>query len=93
MSEYVRVDVEYSSHPDRVILHVNQTLTDSSVESYLDPMAGEEGSPLAQAIFFGVDGVQALSIEPQRLLLMRAPGTPWELLIDEVRDVLRDFFL
>ena len=68
------------------------TLTEDEAEVYDTPEAGDEGSPLAQTLF-GVDGIRALTITDSTLLVTRDPDAPWEAIVDEVRDALRDFFL
>lgn len=93
MSEYVTVDVEYGEDPNVAELYVNQTLTDLAVERYLNPQAGDLGSPIAQLLFAAVDGIQTLTIESDRLTITRAPEHPWEAIIDETRDALRDWYL
>lgn len=93
MSEYVTVDVEYSDDPNVADLYVNQTLTDVAVERYKNPQEGDSGSPIAQLLFGAVDGIEMLTIECDRLSIRRAPDHPWEAIIDETRDALRDWFL
>lgn len=93
MSEYVTVEVEYGDDPNVVELYVNQTLTDLEVESYLDPQEGDLGSPIAQLLFAAVEGIEMLTIESDRLTITRAPDQPWEAIIDETRDALRDWYL
>ena len=93
MSEYVTVEVEYSEDPNVADLYVNQTLTDVAEEKYMNPQEGDSGSPIAQLLFGAVDGIEKLIIESDRLSIKRAPGYPWEAIIDETRDALRDWFL
>lgn len=93
MSEYVTIDVEYGDDPNVVELYVNQTLTELEVERYLNPHEGDLGSPIAQLLFTAVDGIKTLTIEKDRLTIMRAPDQHWEAIIDETRDALRDWFL
>lgn len=93
MSEYVTVEVEYSDDPNVADLYVNQTLTEDDEERYLNPQAGDSGSPIAQLLFGAVDGIKMLTIESDRLTITRAPDQPWEAIIDETRDALRDWFL
>lgn len=92
MSEYVTIQTEPTPDPDVMELYINQQLTDSE-EHYISRQQGEEGSTLAQVLFTAVDGIHALSIRPDCLVVRRDPGTPWEYLIDDIRDALRDFFL
>ncbi len=93
MSEYVTVEVEYSDDSNVADLYVNQTLTEDAEERYLDPQEGDAGSPIAQLLFGAVDGIEMLTIERDRLSITRAPNHPWEAIIDETRDALRDWFL
>ncbi len=93
MSEYVTVEVEFSDDPDVVDLYVNQTLTDHDEEHYRNPAAGDLGSPLAQMLFAAVDGIERLTIAPDCLTIARVSGYPWEAILDEVRDALRDWYL
>lgn len=93
MSEYVAVEVRPTADPDTLELVTNQTLTDAEREDYLDAAAGDEGSPLAQALFTAVDGLAALTITAHSLYVRRQPGASWEAIVDDVRDALRDFFL
>ena len=93
MSEYVTIEVEYGDDPNVAELYVNQTLTELDVEGYLNPNEGDLGSPIAQLLFAAVDGIEKLTIESDRLTITRAPDQPWEAIIDETRDALRDWFL
>lgn len=93
MSEYVTVEVEQTPNPDVIDIIVNQTLTREDEEVYLNAEAGDEGSTLAQTLFIGVDSLRALTITGDTLTVTRDPDVTWEELVDEVRDVLRDFFL
>lgn len=93
MSEYVTVEAEATAHPDIMELYVNQTLTHATEEIYHSYAEGDEGSPIAQMLFNGINGIQALTITPEALIITRDPLVTWEEIIDEVRDALRDFFL
>jgi len=93
MSEYVTIEVEYGDDQNVVELYVNQTLTELDVERYLNPNEGDLGSPIAQLLFAAVDGIERLTIESDRLTITRAPNQPWEAIIDETRDALRDWYL
>lgn len=94
MSEYFTVEIEYTNDPDTVEIITSETLTnDDEREVYNTPEEGEVGSPVAQTLFVGVDGIKALTIDDDTLIVTREPGIPWEQLVDEIRDVLRDFFL
>jgi hypothetical protein len=93
MSEYFTVEMERTDDADTMQLITNQTLERDGEEFYASPQAGEIGSPLAQTIFFAVEGVRALRISGDSLYVTREPTVPWEAIIDDVRDALRDFFL
>lgn len=93
MSEYVTVEAEATPDPDTIELITNQTLTQGGEEIYPTPAAGDEGSPIAQMLFSGVQGIRALTLTGDTLIITRDPLVPWETLVDEVRDALRDFFL
>ncbi len=93
MTEYFKFETERTDDPDVLEIYVNQSLTDGQEEVYTSPEAGETGSPIAQALFVGVDGIQELTLSDDMLIIRREPDVPWEMLVDEVRDVLRDFFL
>jgi len=93
MSEYVMVESEPTDNADVMELYINQTLTSTEGEHYTSRTDGEEGSPIAQMLFTAVDGIRAMSIYPDHLLVTREADTPWEQLIDDIRDALRDFFL
>lgn len=91
MSEYVTVESRPTDNPDVLEIVTNQTLAEDE-EIYNSPEAGDEGSPLAQTLF-GVEGIRALTITESTLRITRDPDVPWEDIVDEVRDALRDFFL
>ncbi|MEQ8673840.1 MAG: NifU N-terminal domain-containing protein [Aggregatilineales bacterium] len=93
MSEYVTVETERTNKPDVINIIVNQTLTTDDEEVYENAEEGDEGSTLAQALFIAVEGIRALTITEDTLTITRDPDVTWEDLVDEVRDVLRDFFL
>ena len=92
MSEYVTVEARPTDDPDVLEILTNQTLTLEGEEVYHNFDEGDQGSPLAQTLF-GVYGINALTIAPQMLTVTRDPEVPWEAIVDEVRDALRDFFL
>jgi len=93
MSEYVRVEAEPTDDEHVMELWVNQLLTNADEEVYADYDAGENGTPIAQLLFIDLDGIDALTIRPDHLIIRRDPQYEWEFIIDEVRDALRDFFL
>ena len=93
VSEYVTVDVEFNDNRQVADVFVNQILTDEGEEHYASRQEGEVGSPLAQMLFAAVDGIQKLTIAEDCLTIARAAEFPWEAIIDEVRDALRDWYL
>ena len=92
MSEYVTVEVEFSDDSDTAELYVNQSLSDDE-EYYGSPAAGDLGSPIAQMLFSAVDGIHSLTISQDCLTIKKVAEYPWEAIIDDVRDALRDWFL
>ena len=93
MSEYVTIEVEFSDDPNVADLYINQALTEADEERYANPEEGDLGSPIAQLLFAAVDGIQMLTIAQDHLTITRAPDHPWEAIIDETRDAVRDWFL
>lgn len=93
MSEYVTVETQTTDDPNILELITNQRIALDGDEVYDSFEAGDEGSPIAQMLFNGVRGLQALTISGKNMTLTRDPDVPWEEIIDEVRDALRDFFL
>lgn len=93
MSEYVTVETHPTDSPNMLEVVTNQTLTAAGVEKYANYDQGDVGSPIAQMLFNAVNGIQALTITEHGLLITRDPDVPWEAIVDDVRDALRDFFL
>jgi len=93
MSEYFTVETEPTADPNILEIITNHTLTTDGEEIYTSPAEGEVGTPLAQMLFLGVDGIRALRIDDDTLFITRAPDVTWEQIVDDVRDALRDFFL
>lgn len=93
MTEYMRFEIEPTDDPDVRLLITNQTLTQGEDEIYPNRSAGETGSPLAQTLFHAVDGLHALEISEDTLVVTRVSDVAWEMLLDELRDALRDFYL
>ncbi len=93
MSEYITIETRSTSNPDVIEIITNQKLTDAKEEVYRSFEEGDQGSPIAQMLFNGVDGLEGLVITNNLLAIVRKPGVPWEIIIDDVRDALRDFFL
>lgn len=93
MSEYVTVEVEYGDNANVAELYVNQALTSEGEERYESAADGDLGSPIAQMLYTAVEGINSLTISQDCLMIQRDPEYPWEAIIDEVRDALRDWFL
>jgi hypothetical protein len=93
MSEYFTIETEPTNDPNVMEFIASESLNEGDEEVYHDPNEGDEGTPIAQALFNGVDGILALTIIGDTLIVRRDPDVTWEALIDEIRDVLRDFFL
>jgi hypothetical protein len=92
MSEYITVDVETTGDPERMKLITNLNLAPDGPESYANREEGDQGSPLAQTLF-GIDGLAALDIEGDAMLVRREPGVEWPALVDDITAALKDFFL
>ena len=93
MSEYFSLEAENTDNPDVMVLWVNQTLTEQAPEIYDEADQGEAGTPIAQILFLDVSGITALTVQEDHLIVTRQADMPWEALIDDIRDALRDFFL
>ncbi len=93
MSEYFTLETEATDDPHVLEITVNQPLTEAAPEVYANFDEGDVGSPIAQMLFNGVRGLRALTITEHTLLVTRDPEFPWEEIVDEIRDALRDFFL
>ncbi len=92
MSEYIKVQTEYTDDPDEVRLVTNLNLAPEGPECYANRAEGDEGSPLAQTLF-GIGGLAALDIQGGTLTVRRDPGIEWPFLIDDITEALKDFFL
>lgn len=94
MPEYIRIEPEYDEDdPQLVSLRTNLTLTtNAQSEHYASAEEGDEGSPLAQTLF-QIEGIAALSITPDTLLVQKVPEAEWHMLIDEIRTAIKDYYL
>jgi hypothetical protein len=93
MTEYIDLHPEPTGDPNVMILLTNLDLNPGGeAEVYHSPAEGEEGSPLAQALF-AVPGLAALTLDSAELIITRAPDVEWHDLIEDISDALRDFFL
>ena len=93
MSEYFTLETEPTDNPDVLLIFTSETLAQDEAEIYANAAEGDEGSPIAQMLFNGVAGIEALTIEDDMLTVTRDSDFPWEMIVDEIRDALRDFFL
>ncbi len=92
MSEYIEFETEMSEDDTKMSVYTNLKLTDQAVEEYDSLAAMEEGSPVAQALSI-IEGIQALRIDDQELLITRDPNAEWHSIVADVTAVLKDFFL
>ncbi len=92
MSEYIAIEPQYGDDPDVVTIITNLRLAPDGPQSYVNRDEGDEGTPLAQTLF-GIDGLIALDIEGSTLVVRRDPEFEWHVLIDEITNALKDFFL
>jgi hypothetical protein len=92
MSEYITLDAEPAGEDDTLLIRTNLRLAPDGREDYPDARHGEEGSPLAQAIF-AIDGILALTIDADTLLVRHRPDLELFTLVDEIHGALTDFFL
>jgi scaffold Nfu/NifU family protein len=93
MTEYIEIWPETTDDPDVMRLVTNLDLTGGEpAETYESPEEGEQGSPLAQALF-EVPGISALTIEGSVAQVRRTPDVEWHDLVEDVTDILKDFFL
>lgn len=93
MTEYIDIKAESTDDPEVIRLITNLDLTAGGPpETYATPEDGDTGSPVAQAIFT-IPGVAWLRLEGREASLRRGPDVEWHDLIEDVSDVLKDFFL
>ena len=93
MSEYIEVDYELTADPNEVEIYTNLNLTpNGGREVYRSLAEGDEGTPLAQALF-SIPGIEALTLNGDEMVVRREPDIAWHDLIEDIRDVLIDFFL
>ena len=93
MTEYVEIEAEPTDDPEAMRLITNLDLTAGGPpEVYTSPDEGDDGSPVAQAIFTA-PGVAWLRLDGREALIRREPDVEWHDLIQDVSDALRDFFL
>ena len=93
MTEYIDIRAEPSDDPEMMVILTNLDLTSGGPpETYETPDEGESGSPVAQAIFT-IPGIAWLRLEGRQASLRRMPDVEWHDLIEDVSDVLKDFFL
>jgi hypothetical protein len=92
MSEYIEIESESIEEPAGILIHTNLTLAAEGKETYPSVTAMEEGSPLAQMLST-VAGIQTLVIDGRNLIVTADPDIPQHILIAEISDVIKEFFL
>lgn len=92
MSEYIEITHEPTADPDVMRFRTNLRLGENEVEVYESGAALEEGSPVAQALAM-IDGIAALRIEGQELLVTREPFVEWYYIAADISAALKEFFL
>ncbi len=92
MSEYIELEPEETDDPHVLMIESNVTLTVEGVEVYESAELMFEGSPLAQALAI-IPGIVHLRIEPDALIVTRAPEFEWYTITEDVKAVIVDFFL
>ncbi len=92
MSEYIEIAHELTADPDVMRFRTNLRLGENEVEVYDSIVALEEGSPVAQALAM-IDGIVALRIEGQELLVTRDPLVEWYYIAADISAALKEFFL
>jgi hypothetical protein len=93
MTEYIDIKAEPTDDPEVILIITNLDLTvGGPPETYETPEEGDSGSPVAQAIFT-IPGVAWLRLEGRQASIRRMADVEWHDLIEDVSDVLKDFFL
>ena len=94
MSEYVTIEVEFSDDPTVAELYINQDLTEADGRGLRQPARRRPGLAHRPIALLGRRWhPKADDNATPDHTITRAPGQPWEAIIDEVRDALRDWFL
>ncbi len=93
MTEYIDIRAEPTDDPEVTLIVTNLDLTAGGPpETYRTPEEGDSGSPVAQAIFT-IPGVAWLHLDGREARVRRTPDVEWHDLVEDVSDVLKDFFL
>ena len=92
MSEYMEIETETTDDPNVMRFLTNLTLCVEGKENYDSVEAMEEGSALAQALAF-VEGITALELDGQDMLVTSDGDMPWHIIISEISAIVKDFFL
>ena len=92
MSEHIEIESEATANSNLVIVRTNLALADGDAEHYDSTAAMEEGSPVAQALAT-IEGIVALHIETNDLIVKHDLDTPWHLIEAEISAALKEFFL
>ncbi len=93
MSEYIEIEAELGDDGQSILFETNLPLTSEAVEEHYDndaPLA--QGSPLAQSLA-GISGVLSVTIAGSDLTVIYGPDADWHVIIADVTDALKDFFL
>lgn len=92
MSEYIEIVWDELDAGDQLLLQTTLRLTEGPKERYDSSAEMDEGSPLAQALA-RVGGLTALELHGSEMKIQRDLEWEWYNLIEDVRAVLREFFL
>lgn len=92
MSEYIEIESESIEDPAGVLIHTNLTLAPDGKETYHSLPEMEEGSPLAQMLS-AVVGLQSLEIDGSQIIATYDPDVPPHIIIADISDVIKEFFL
>lgn len=92
MSEYIEIESESTENPGRYIIHTNLNLAEDGPETYPSISNMEVGSPLAQMLSV-IDGLYSLVIDGSDIIVTCDPDVPQHILIADITDVVKEFFL
>lgn len=92
MSEYIKIEAEYSDDGTVMLIVTNLNLSEEGVEDYHSYEEMEEGSPIALALS-AVAGIAHIRIEDNKLTISRERHVPWYTIEADVSAILKDFFL
>jgi hypothetical protein len=93
MSEYIEIETELNEDdPRQMYVYTNLTLATGEPEIYHSRAEMEEGSPVAQALAI-IEGIAALRLEEDEMLITRDAATDWHVIAADVSAALTNFFL